>query len=188
MFNAFYNPAEAVIDAKKFGDWTTTLGVLALTAVLIAVAPIIAMKSFIWYISLGAIAAIVVGVFIGGLLLKVVLSILGAKNPGYLETVSAIVYSAAPLASAMFVSSLLLLIPVVGIVLAGFLMVIGGLAMSATHIRAIKELCHTDLLMAVIAGWVVMSMGITLGYAMGFLYSFATLGMGALFTAASVAP
>lgn len=188
MFNAFYNPAEAVMDAKKFGDWAATIGVLALTAVMLVVAPILAMKTFVWYLAVGAIGFLVVGVFFGGLLLKIVLSILGADNPGYFETVTAITYSIAPFATALFVGSLLYLIPIVGIVLAGVLVLIGGLAMSATHIRAIKELCETDLLMAVVAGWVVMSIGVSVGYLVGFAYSFLSLGASALFTAAAVAP
>ena len=179
MFNAFYNPVEAVIDAKKFGDWAGTIGVLALTAVLLVLAPIIAMKTFMWFVALGAIVFLAVAVFLGALFLKIVLVILGAKKPGYFETVTAITYSLAPLATALLVGSILMLIPVLGIALAGLLVAVGGVAMGATHIRAIKELCQTDLLMAVVAGWVVMSMGMSLGYLIGLGYSFMTMGMGA---------
>lgn len=182
MLNAFYNPAEAVLDAKKFGGWGTTIGVLAIAAVLLALAEIIALKSFTWYVSLAIIVGVAVVVFLGGLFIKIALSILGAKNPGCFEAVSALTYSLAPMSIALLAGSVLYLIPTVGIVLAGLLVLIGGVAMGATQIRAIQELAGTDLLMAVVVSWVVMSIGISFSYLMGFVLSFMTMGT-TMFTA-----
>lgn len=165
MLNAFYNPAEAVVEAKKIGSWGTTIGILALTGVLGLLAAVITMRSVAGLVvGAGFFLGFVIFAFLGGLFLKTGLSILGAKNPGYFEAVSTLVYSWAPIASAAFVSSIIALIPVIGFAIAGIVMALGGIAMAATQIRAIIELMHTDLLMSVVASWIIMSIGISIGY------------------------
>ncbi len=160
MINAFYNPGEAILDAKKLGGWLSTIIVMLISAVLFAVALPIVAKAFIWKFSLAAIVAFAIGMFLGGLFLKISLSILGAKNPGYFESVTSFVYAAAPLSLAVFVSSLLYLIPKVGMIFAGLVVLIGGIAMFAAQIRAVKELAKTDLLTSIVALGVVSFSGV----------------------------
>ncbi len=151
MINAFYNPGEAILDAKKLGGWGSTVIVMLISAILYAAAMPIFAKAFVWKASLVLIAAFVVGSLLGGLFLKIALTILGAKNPGYYETVTSLVYGTAPFSLAVFVSSLLYLIPWVGLILAMLIVLIGSIAMTAAHIRAVKELTKTDLLTSLVA-------------------------------------
>jgi len=182
MLNAFYNPIEAVEDARRFGDWSSTIIVMAVAAVLLAITPIIALKSFAWEASLIAFVAFFAGVFLGGLFLMIALAILGAKKPGYFESVTSISYSTAPLSLALFAASVLLLIPTLGILLATLVAVTGGIVMAATHIRAIMELTKADLLTALVAPWIVASIGVAMSYlatAWSFISFFATMAMNA---------
>ncbi len=159
MLNAFYNPAEAVLDVKKMGDWTTTLSVMAISVILLALSPLLFMKSLVWQMPLVVIGTMVVGIFLGGIFLKIVLSILGADKPHYFEIVTAITYSIAPLSLAVLAGSLIGLIPYLGMALAGLVVMAGGIAMISTQLRAIQELTETDLLTSVVASWFVMSLG-----------------------------
>jgi hypothetical protein len=166
MLNAFYNPVEALHDAKAEKSIGTTLIVLVIAAVLTALAAWIAMGVFSWYVELIIIVVAVVSALVSGLLLKVALSILGAKDPSYFAGLTAATYSLAPLSAALVVSAILAKIPVLGIVLVILLMMVAGVAMGATLIRGVMELAHADLLMALVSAWVVLGIGMMIGYVM----------------------
>ncbi len=181
MWNAFYNPVEAVEDAKRFGEWGTTIAVMAISAVILSLVPLIWIKSFIWYLPLIGIVVVAGGMFLGALLMKIVLSILGVKNPGYFEMVTASTYSIAPLSVAFLAGTVFSLIPYVGIVLMAFFAVLGGITSTATYFRAVQDLAGTDLLTTLVAVWIVGSMGALLGYLSmvgSVVASFASLAMG----------
>jgi hypothetical protein len=166
MINAFYNPGEAILDAKKLGGWGSTIVVMLISAVLFAVSLLIVSKSFIWKVSLASIAAFAIGMFLGGLFLKISLSILGAKNPGYYESVTSLAYGAAPFSLAVFISSLLYMIPKVGLIFAGLVVFTGGIAMFAAKIRAVKELAKTDMITSIAALGVISCTGIGIAAAL----------------------
>lgn len=165
MINAFYNPADAILDAKKLGDWASTIVVMAVSGLLFAVALPVAVQSFVWKWALALLATFIVGALFGGLLLKIALSVLGAKNPGYFESVTSIVYASAPFSLAALVGSLLFLIPKAGIILAAIAALFGVIAMKATCIRAVRELTKADLLTSLVAIWIVASAGAAIGAA-----------------------
>jgi hypothetical protein len=164
MWNAFYNPAEAIEDAKKLGSWGYTLGALVIAAVLFALAPVIWLKSAEWIVPVSVLVGAPVGVFIGALFLKIVLAVLGAKNPGYLECLTAIAYSLAPLSVAVLAAVVLSLIPYAGAILAALVAMIGGIASTAAYLRGIMELTETDLLTSIVSIWIVASIGTALSY------------------------
>ena len=164
MLNVFINPVDAIDDAKRFGEWAITIAVMAISAVLIAAAPLIAAKMLMLKVMLGVFAGIIAGTFLGALLMKIVLSILGAKNPGYFESLTAIAYSFAPLSAAIFASSLLLLIPLAGLPLAALAAIFGGIVMVSTHIRALIELTEADMLTALVSSGIIAIIGSAFGY------------------------
>ncbi len=170
MLNAFYNPGEAIEDAKSMGEWIVTIGVLVVSAVILAATPLIALKVLSWKIPLGVIGTVIVGVFLGALLLKMALSILGAKDPAYFGTVTALTYSMAPLSLGMLAASLLAMIPKVGVVLAALAAAVGGIAMAATQLRGIVELADTDIVTALVASLTVTMMGAMFSY-MSFMWN-----------------
>ena len=170
MLNAFYNPGEAIEDAKSMGEWIVTIGVLVVSAVILAATPLIALKVLSWKIPLGVIGTVIVGVFLGALLLKMALSILGAKDPAYFGTVTALTYSMAPLSLGMLAASLLVMIPKVGVVLAALAAAVGGIAMAATQLRGIVELADTDIVTALVASLTVTMMGAMFSY-MSFMWN-----------------
>ncbi len=172
MLNAFYNPADAVLDAKKLGDWASTVLVMVCSGILIALAPMLIFREIFWKMSLIALVSFIGGAFLGGLFMKIVFSILGAKNPGYFEAVTSIVLGAAPFSAAIFIGSVLNLIPKVGLMLFALLAVIGGITMAAAHLRAVKELMSVDLLTAVMGTWIIAGVGVTMAY---FAYSLAMM-------------
>lgn len=164
MWNAFYNPAEAIEDAKKLGSWGYTLGALAIAAILFALTPIIWLKSAEWIVPVSVLIGAPVGVFIGAFFLKIVLSVLGARNPGYLECLTAVAYCLAPLSVALLAAAVLSMIPYAGAILAGLIAMIGGIVSTAAYLRGIMELTETDLLTSVVAIWIVASIGTALSY------------------------
>ena len=164
MLNVFLNPVEAIEEAKKYGEFVITLAVLAISAVLIAAAPLIAAKMLLIWIMIGIFFGFIAGAFLGAFFLMVVLSILGAKKAGYFESLTAITYSFAPLSVALFAASILLLIPWIGLALAALAAVFGGIVMVSTHLRALIELTETDLLTAIVSAWIITAIGSVLGY------------------------
>jgi len=164
MWNAFYNPKEAIEDAKSFGGWGYTIGVLALSSIILALAPVIWMKAFVWQIPLAALVGFPIVAFLGALFLKIILVILDAKNPEYIGCLTAISYSLAPLSITLLAAVLLNMIPYAGIFLASLIVMIGGIASAATYLRGIVELAETDLLTSVVASSVVASVGSALSY------------------------
>ena len=164
MWNAFYNPKEAIEDAKGVGSWGYTIAALALSSILLALTPVIWLKSFTWIVPLAVLVGVPVGAFVGALLLKVALSVLDAKNPGYLECLTSIVYSVAPLSVTALAAVVLNLIPYAGFYLAMLVAMIGGIASTAAYLRGIVELTETDLLTSVVATSIVASIATALSY------------------------
>lgn len=173
MLNAFYNPQDAVLDAKKLGDWVSTAAVMFISAVLIAAVPMIFFKAFLWKLSLITFGSVIGGLLVCGLFLKIALSALGAKNPSYFDTATSAVLGAAPFSAAFFASSFILMIPKAGMYLAMLVMAAGTIAMISAQIRAMKELTKTDMLTALIAFWIVSSAWAVIGY-MAFTFSLLT--------------
>jgi len=165
MLNVFFNPADAIEDAKKYGEWVITIAALAISAVLIAVIPMIVMKSFIWKISLMTLGGLIVVPFVGALFLKVALGILGAKNPGYQDCMNSIVYAMAPLSVVVLASSLLMMVPYAGTYLAVAVGGFGIMVALATNLKAIVELAETELLTAIAAMWATVTAVILAWYA-----------------------
>ena len=164
MWNAFYNPAEAIEDAKSFGGWGYTLGALAVSAILFALTPVIWLKSAEWIVPVSVLIGAPIGIFIGAFFLKIALSLLGARNPGYLQCLTSIAYCVAPLSVALLAAAVLGMIPYVGAILAGFVAMVGGVSSVAAYLRGIIELTETDLLTSIVAVWIVASIGTALSY------------------------
>ncbi len=178
MINAFYNPVEALHDAKADESIGTTFIVLLIAAVALILAQIIATGVFSIYAVLGIIVTVVVSALVGALLLKIAMAILGAKEATYFAALTAITYSIAPLTAALLISAVLILIPVIGMILAALLIMVASVAMGATLIRGVMELGHADLLLALVCTWVVMGLGmLAVSLSMGMMGLMLPMGM-----------
>lgn len=163
MINVFYNPVDALLDAKHERSMGKTIGVLAITQVIIVLASLILTAGMpMGYTLLSTVAIGVVSFvlyLLMGLLLKVVLSIIGAKHAGYFEALTALVYAFAPISAAVLVLAILFKVglvihPFVGMLLGAVALVFVLMAVVASwviKIKALMELAGADMLMAVVS-------------------------------------
>jgi hypothetical protein len=159
MLNVFYNPVEAIEDAKGMASWKITLAVVAISAVLFGISGLIAARMLSILVLLGIIAVFAVSLFVGAFFVMLALWILGAENAGYLETLTALAYSFAPLSAAAVAGLVLGFIPYAGTALSLAVLMAGSVMMVAIQLRALKELTETDLLTVLVASWFVMTIG-----------------------------
>lgn len=151
MINAFYNPEDAILDAKRLGNIASTICVMLISAVLFAAVPMIAMKSLAWKLPVAVLCATIFTEMFSACMLMLAVRTLGAKNPACFDSLTSAVYGSAPFALAAIASSALYIIPYAGKPLAIAVLMIGGVACASAHTRAVKELTSTDNLNAIAA-------------------------------------
>lgn len=165
MMKLLFAPVEAIAEMKKKADITKSIIVIALSALFWALAVIIGTKGMMWLPAIIMFIVMIIASLFMGFLLQLTFGILVGKG-GYFEGVTVLACSMFAIAAAALVSSILILIPVIGIIISVILMGIAAVISSAAFFRAAKDLFATDYL-TVLIGWVVASTALFLGIYMG---------------------
>lgn len=149
MINLLYDPAEAIAEAKKMKSFGKSFLVLVVVALFMALAMIIGTMGLAWLPALILFIVLIVVSLFAGLLTQLAFTTLTGKG-GYFEGFTTTVYPMMAPATAILVSSILVLIPYIGMVLSALIMAIAMIIGYATFFRAAKELFGTDYTVALV--------------------------------------
>ncbi len=190
MFRMFTHPGDAIKIAKKVGSTGTSIGVLALSALIFAIVSVIGTTKFMALfpgtipytagVSTGAAAVITfLMIFIGGLffgwILHLVMNVLGTKS-SYFAGITTIAYPLMLLSVANLVAVGAGYIPYIGGIIAFLIVLIFGCMAFALTYRAIKELFKTDMITAFVGLVIVWGAVIAAGLYGGLAGMLSTVG------------
>lgn len=153
MFDILFSPLKAIASAKSERSIGKTMLVLLVASLLAAIDFFLITKKFsgiYFLIALG----ILLGTFLGILFLAVLLQLtiyVISQRGGYFEALTTLSYGCFIMASGYLVSSILGLVPYIGIVLSGIIILFATILSITVMLRAAIELFQIDLLTAIIA-------------------------------------
>ncbi len=144
------NPPAAISRAKREKDINKVLSFLLAEAILVSLAVMIASSVFGQTVAgtttaSAAFFVVLVGMLFLAFIIKIVMVTLGGKGK-YREGLTAVVYGEFAIALGIFISSILLYLPMLGFVLAFFVLTVSVALGISTFYRAVKELFNVDMI------------------------------------------
>ncbi len=180
MLNLLYDPVDAIKDAKHEMSLGKTFLVLAVMAVIVGLISKISGGQMVsWVTALLMVVAFIVAYMLIAVMMMVSMWVMGAKNPGYFEALTTIVYPYVPLMSLWFVGLLLVwlmsqihwIVALIVMVVWVFFLLLTYIMAIGAKLRAIMELAGTDLLTAIVINLLVILPTMVIGFALGAMSS-----------------
>ena len=167
-------------DAKHEMSLGKTFLVLAVMAVIVGLISKISGGQMVsWVTALLMVVAFIVAYMLIAVMMMVSMWVMGAKNAGYFEALTVIVYPYVPLMSLWFVGLLLVwlmsqihwIVALIVMVVWVFFLLLAYIMAIGAKLRAIMELAGTDLLTAIVINMLVILPTIVIGFAVGMMSS-----------------